>query len=114
MIVLVVVEEEDWRRYVTWPPGITRLSHSLMQQVVNEILDSVAWEDLRKVLLRRLRMNQLWYHMQNSAPAFVAWRHVSRWDKNEASKCPNCGVHERLTISIVAPTRFATPFCRTA
>eukprot|EP00984_Skeletonema_dohrnii_P000999 scaffold320_cov108-Skeletonema_dohrnii-CCMP3373.AAC.2 len=63
-------------------------------------------------------VSALWYHMvldmQNSAPAFVAWRHVSRWDKNEASKCPNCGVHEQLTISIVAPTKFVAPFCRTA
>jgi len=37
----------------------------------NEIFDSAAWEDLRKLLLRRLRMYQLWYAEQYAVFRFL-------------------------------------------
>eukprot|EP00984_Skeletonema_dohrnii_P028437 scaffold18417_cov79-Skeletonema_dohrnii-CCMP3373.AAC.5 len=59
----------------------------------NEIFDSVTWEDLQNLLQRRPRMYQLWYGKQCSGFCGVGAM-VSSWDKNESSKCPNCGVHE--------------------
>lgn len=59
----------------------------------NETFDSVTWEDLRNLLQRRPKMYQLWYGKQCSGFCGVGAM-VSRWDKNESSKCPNCGVHE--------------------
>jgi hypothetical protein len=61
--------------------------------MANEIFDSVVWEDLRKTLQGRPRMYQLWYGKQCSGYCGVGAM-ISKWDKNESSKCPSCGEHE--------------------